>query len=108
MGENAVIKRVVRKDGKEFKPGTGIYVGNVTGTIRNPQKPESLAYIFNNFGGCINVDLCEDILNEKEIIEKEIQRRLYVISHRLGPESCKGDNYRKDELNKLLNFIKTL
>ena len=108
MGENAVIKRVVRKDGKEFKPGTGIYVGNVVEIIRNPQKPESLAYTFDNFEGCTNIDQCEDILDKKEIIEKEIQRRLYVISHKLGPESCKGDNYRKDELNRLLNFIKTL
>lgn len=106
MGEDAIMKRVVRKDGKEFKPG--IYVGNVTGTIRNPQKPESLAYTFSNFGGCINIDQCEDILDGKEIIEKEILHRLYVINHRIGPGKIKGDEYRKDELIKLLEFIKTL
>ena len=106
MGESK-IKRVVRKDGKALNEN-GVYVGIVKETIRNPQKPETHAYLFENVRGCINVDLCREIENEKEVIEKEIQRRLYVISHRLGPESCKGDNYRKDELNRLLNFIKTL
>ncbi len=105
MGENEVI-RVVRKDGKAFNDG--VLVGKVKTIIRNPQKPESLAYLFENVEGCINVDLCEEIKDEKEIIKKEIQRRLYVINHRIGPGGIKGDNFRKDELNKLLEFIRTL
>lgn len=107
MGKDAV-KRVKRKDGKAFG-SCGEYVGIVRSTIRNPKEPESFAYLFENLSGCVNVDECEDILEDKEIIEKEIQRRYYVLSHRVGGIAERpGDKFRKDELNRLLEFIKEL